>query len=81
MKNLKVKKSDYIKYTHMHWEASKVGDHKTANKCNTKLTKIFKDLENDLTFAMEFLEVMLLNESYAVQSWAAAYYLGLGIMI
>jgi hypothetical protein len=70
---------EYRDFATSHWNASREGDFKTANKIYTKLTKIF----NILLINQEFSEVILpklLNDSnYCVQSWAAAHCLGLGV--
>lgn len=81
MKGILDRKSEYRDYAKLHWIASKEGDYKSANKYYTKLTKIYKILQSNNLIAKEFLQEMLIDDNNAVQSWAAAHCLGMGILI
>jgi hypothetical protein len=69
---------EYRNYAVLHWNASREGDYKTANKNYAKLTKIYKCLFDNEELREIILPQLLNDSSYAVQLWAAAHSLGLG---
>jgi len=70
---------EYRNLATIHWNASREGNYKTANKNYTKLTKIFKMLLNSQELREGVLPQLLNDSNYCVQSWAAAHCLGLGV--
>ncbi len=71
---------EYKSYAVNHWKASCEGDHKSANRYYTKLTKLYNIfLEND-EIKQSALVLLLNDNNYAVQNWASAHCLGLGYM-
>ena len=69
---------EYKNYASLHWNASREGDYKTANKNYAKLTKIYKQLLSSEELREKVLLHLLNDKSYAVQLWAAAHSLALG---
>ena len=78
MKDIDTIIDEYRNYAIMHWNASKEGDYKTANKNYSKLTKIYKTFVVNQELRETALLKLLNDESYAVQTWAASHCLGLG---
>jgi hypothetical protein len=69
---------EYKYYAVLHWNASRNGDYKTANKNYDKLTKIYKQFLNSEELREKVLQKLLNDGDYAVQLWAAAHSLALG---
>jgi hypothetical protein len=78
MKDIKKIIEEYKYFAVLHWNASREGDYKTANKNYAKLTKIFKQLQGSEELQEKVLVQLLNDNNYAVQLWAAAHSLGLG---
>ena len=76
---------DFIKkYTDVaieHGNALMNGDHRVANKAYAKLTRLYKELEQDHLFAEHILRKLLQNDDDLVQVCAAAHALGLGLLL
>jgi len=69
---------EYRNYAVLHWDASREGDYKTANKNYAKLTEIYKQLLSSEKLREKVLIHLLNDKNYAVQLWAAAHSLALG---
>jgi len=69
---------NYRNYAILHWDSSREGDYKTANRNYAKLTKIFNQLLNNKELQEKILIQLLHDSSFAVQVWAAAHCLGIG---
>jgi hypothetical protein len=78
MKDINKVIEEYRNYAVLHWNASREGDYKTANKNYAKLTKIYKQLLGNEELREKALIQLLNDSNYAVQVWAAAHSLGLG---
>lgn len=72
---------DYILAAMTHNKATSEGDYKTVNKQYVKLTRFYKKLEKDPSFAESFLEKLLRDTNAAVRIWAAAHALGLRVIV
>lgn len=70
---------EYRNFATLHWNASREGDYKTANKNYAKLTKISKMLLNSKELQEAILPQLLNDNMYCVQLWAAAHCLGLNM--
>ncbi|GEM_PF-849020 len=70
--------NNYKDYAVSHWNASKEGDYKTANKYYSKLKKIYKQLMSNEEIRESVLDILLNDSNYAVRLWAASHSLGLG---
>lgn len=81
MKDRKKIIEEYKVYAILHWNASREGDYKTANKNYAKLTKIFKMLLNSQELREAALSQLLNDNDKCVQAWAAAHCLGLGMYL
>lgn len=79
MKDIENIQKDYKEFAILHWKASREGDHKTANKNYSKLTKIYKMFLNNEDLKKVVLPILLNDSNYSVQAWAASHCLGLGI--
>lgn len=62
----------------LHWNASREGDYKTANKNYTKLSKKYRVFLDSKEIREAVLPQLLNDDSFAVILWAAAHSLGLG---
>jgi hypothetical protein len=79
MKNTDILLEEYITVAVTHGRATIDGDHETANKQYTTLTKLYRKLENDYSFAETFLEELFNHTNASVKTWAAAHALGLNL--
>jgi len=61
----------------LHWNASREGDYKTANKSYAKLSQIYKLLIQSEELSKNVLLNLLNDQNYAVQLWAASHCLAL----
>jgi uncharacterized protein YaaN involved in tellurite resistance len=79
MKNTNTLLEKYISAAVTHGEATLEGDGKTANKQYATLTKFYRKLEKDQSFAEVFLEELFHHTNASVRTWAAAHALGLNL--
>jgi hypothetical protein len=80
MKDISKIIEDYRNSAVNHWKASCEGDHKTANKYYSRLTKIYKLFLGNREILESVLPQLINDNDYAVQTWASAHSLGLGFM-
>ena len=81
MKSINVFLEEYISAAITHGKATLEGDHKTANKQYSKLTKLYRTLENDESFAEACLEKLFDHTNASIRIWTAAHALGLNINV
>ncbi|MDD4496174.1 MAG: hypothetical protein PHV32_17840 [Eubacteriales bacterium] len=81
MKNIDSIINQYKIAADLHGNALKNGDKKTANKHYTALKIIYKSLQKESELQTEIFRLLLSDQSYYVNAWAAAHCLGLKILI
>jgi len=79
MKDVKKIILEYEECAVLHWNASRKGDYRTANRNYAQLTQIYKKYLNNKELQEEILPQLLYAAEYCTQAWAAAHSLGLGI--
>ncbi len=77
MKDIKNIIDEYRNNAVLHWNASRDGNYKAANKSYSKLTKIYKQLIQSEKLGDNILLNLLNDQNFAVQLWAASHCLAL----